>query len=1058
MTAPHPLTAILWAMSGSIPVTGQPRTGLSLRATFTRYIPGQTRRATPPIHNVALDLTAARHAVTLTGPVTFHMLTYPECTYSGSSAGIKHRKVGIEAEPSARPSPNEFTQSPSRELDLTGPNRRVPFTLPSHLAMAQPVPGFPDLHTPITSSPTNSDVNTFSSSFCAATIAARAAAADSSPPPSLTKSPPLAPLLQPSPLPSSPSSCRQRSKTIHTSDVQSSDASSLQVLLDGLDAPLPPVERRTQHPASLTPGPPSRPAGPHLSASFPLPAKFSIEGVSARLSPAIITRQPQHPILSLPPISPASTPANISSRLRSQSLRSVPALPKEGSEAVEPAEHDNAVLDEFDEEEDGVGDGGEDAEEEATEVEHPESASDDGESVSDPSSSETSRLGNLPAIDTSRLHFSFIDINTSDVIRRDDKTPKDHRMSDYFTSKLSEPASRTPLLNSRQLPSTWASAWATPVLPTSTPSPNVLAAASATSASRALPTPTTPLMNVRTSIYHQASRSMIDISEMLRRQLRTPEVAAKTPKSPLHDPSQEADTEAVGSEEPDTLLEPSLRRRLSMPTFGPSSAPPPYPEFRFGMHGPTVQPRDEEGCERLPQYTNGIYLRAIMPRKMEFSAPGVQARDRKWRRTLCVLEGTAFRVYKCRPTDSGKGLIGNLWEKTVGVGDIAISSTQTSDATKENERERERERERRRVKLDGADGVRSPSPMSSPTSTPTSPSSQTPSEPGFPPSPSSTRPRLLPSNFRRKNRVSSGGLSVSRNEFDTSSSFSALRPVATNSGSNSGPSSSPTTSTSARRRNQTTPSSVEAAMFMFDSPSRTFRTPRAKRRHLWVDDPAVPQPQEQDLLHAYALHNSESGLGSDYVKRRNVIRVRMEGEQFLLQARDVASVVDWIEGFQAAANISQDLDDRPMPKGPLFPRKFAFHAYVPSFPPIHVNATCSGVTRTTWSVPAELESSDSRPRIHAVAIPGVWSCQHRPAGRAVLRAIRTTIGRVERCGGRLDRVRATRRIMMAGAAARRAHGVYGLLNSISPPRGGRGGKKEKETGGVDDRQSGSTGD
>jgi len=104
-------------------------------------------------------------------------------------------------------------------------------------------------------------------------------------------------------------------------------------------------------------------------------------------------------------------------------------------------------------------------------------------------------------------------------------------------------------------------------------------------------------------------------------------------------------------------------------------------------------------------------------------------------------------------------------------------------------------------------------------------------------------------------------------------------------------------------------------------PQRAHRSHRAKRRHLWVDDPAVPHPQEQDLLYAYSLSNAESGLGSDYVKRRNVIRVRMEGQQFLLQARDVSSVVDWIEGFQAAANISQDLDERPMPKGPMFPRR-----------------------------------------------------------------------------------------------------------------------------------------
>ncbi|KAF8910809.1 hypothetical protein CPB85DRAFT_1167325, partial [Mucidula mucida] len=74
------------------------------------------------------------------------------------------------------------------------------------------------------------------------------------------------------------------------------------------------------------------------------------------------------------------------------------------------------------------------------------------------------------------------------------------------------------------------------------------------------------------------------------------------------------------------------------------------------------------------------------------------------------------------------------------------------------------------------------------------------------------------------------------------------------------------------------------------------------------------------LLHAYTLQHAESGLGNDYLKRKNVIRVRMEGEQFLLQAGDVKSVVEWIEGLHAAANVALDLDERPMPRGPLFPR------------------------------------------------------------------------------------------------------------------------------------------
>ncbi|KAK7685957.1 hypothetical protein QCA50_010767 [Cerrena zonata] len=44
----------------------------------------------------------------------------------------------------------------------------------------------------------------------------------------------------------------------------------------------------------------------------------------------------------------------------------------------------------------------------------------------------------------------------------------------------------------------------------------------------------------------------------------------------------------------------------------------------------------------------------------------------------------------------------------------------------------------------------------------------------------------------------------------------------------------------------------------------------------------------------------------------------MEGEQFLLQARDVAGVIDWIEAIQAATNIALDLDERPMPKDHFF--------------------------------------------------------------------------------------------------------------------------------------------
>jgi hypothetical protein len=830
----------------------------------------------------------------------------PASTRSGSSPEIGRRKAGmdIDAERNARllPFPNRFTQPASDEVFLAVPNRRAAAVIPcpllpsqSQLAMAKPVSSSPlsslDSHISTASSQMSQPgigLDTYSSSFCAGAIAAHAAVADTTfQPPLKTQIPATSSLPPISPPPTIFSYCQKSPQS--ASCVQTSDVSSLRVLSDGLDAPLPPVERPLRHPTCLIPGSPSlnQAAVSPRSASTPLPTKFSIEGVPARLSPAIITRQPQHPILSLPPISSTGSPVTDSRRLRIHSLRSVPALPMEGSEDLEHAEHHNATLDDLDEEQDGVFDDDEDAE-----PEHPDTASEDGESISSQPSSEPSHPSNLPAIDLSPLNLSFVGANINGTIRRDDKTPKDSRMRDYFTSKLAEPTSHSPMLSSPPFPAVSISTRTTPALPTSVPSPSVLSAAWAIPGPRALPTPTTPTLNMRPSMYHQASRSMCDMSEILKKSRHTSEVVVESPKSPLRNPVSEAGSPALDTEEPDTKLGPSLRRRLSMPTFGPSSAPPPYPQFRFGGRGPTIQPRDEEGHERLPHYTNDIYLRAVMPRKMEFSAPGVQARDRKWRRILCVLEGTAFRVYKCAPTVAGKGLIGNLWEKTVGVGDIAIAPPLASPFP-DKAKEREQEQDARQRKLGSADGMLVQSPIS-PTSSSTFPSPQPPDEPEAQSS-SSTRSRLLPSNFRRKNRNASDKSLTSPSEFGgTHHSFAS--------------DSSPGRAATLPAISSTSRLPSESSSPALGSP-RAPRTPRTKWRCLWVDDPTVPRPQEQDLLHSYALNNAESGLGSDYVKRRNVIRIRVEGQQFLLQARDVASVVDWIEVRHPAVRGSPDNAD-----------------------------------------------------------------------------------------------------------------------------------------------------
>jgi hypothetical protein len=82
----------------------------------------------------------------------------------------------------------------------------------------------------------------------------------------------------------------------------------------------------------------------------------------------------------------------------------------------------------------------------------------------------------------------------------------------------------------------------------------------------------------------------------------------------------------------------------------------------------------------------------------------------------------------------------------------------------------------------------------------------------------------------------------------------------------------------------------------------------------------ITKVTSRTLLRQYTLQKAESGVAVDYHKRPNVIRIRLEGEQFLLQTVNVEQVVEWIEGFQSAADISLDLDERIMPRGPIFPR------------------------------------------------------------------------------------------------------------------------------------------
>ncbi|GJN89302.1 hypothetical protein Rhopal_002282-T1 [Rhodotorula paludigena] len=250
-----------------------------------------------------------------------------------------------------------------------------------------------------------------------------------------------------------------------------------------------------------------------------------------------------------------------------------------------------------------------------------------------------------------------------------------------------------------------------------------------------------------------------------------------------------------------TTASPGNRLQRTRSMYELRDAPPAYNAFyRSAGTGPAqiIYPREEEGIEGLPPYSCAIHIEGFMPRKMEFTAPGVQARDRAWRRQYFVLHGTAIKIYRF---------------------DLRTHPIPGEDDWS-------------RVRADQIAG----------------------SAPGGP----------APLHFHE-------------GEYGVDASAPARKfPLSV-------------TDAKAKAKDRIITSATASA--------------------------------QNSLVRHYSLQNAESGLAADYIKRKHVVRVRAEGEQFLLQAKDDRGVIDLIEALQAATNVALDLDARPLPKFITLPRR-----------------------------------------------------------------------------------------------------------------------------------------
>ncbi|KAJ9100729.1 hypothetical protein QFC19_005468 [Naganishia cerealis] len=359
----------------------------------------------------------------------------------------------------------------------------------------------------------------------------------------------------------------------------------------------------------------------------------------------------------------------------------------------------------------------------------------------------------------------------------------------------------------------------------------------------------------------------------------TPGIGMTQPfKFPGAAESQHSSKQVVQNRQLQALGPSPMKRRRSMDDIReklPDYAPP-----AKGIFLP--RPREEEGREKLPEYFCHVHIEGYLPRKMEFTAPGVQARDRSWKRHYFVIHGTALSVYKH-----------DMHKIPLKSGDPhAIPEVDEADYDNLHVH---RPGELRRGSMASTAAAAMAERRNSPVPTNSSPNGSRRGSADATAS-TGTREGLVAAAAARRASISAGtSISTSATNGPDAKDH-ALFTSSSNASTSSG---GRRTSVSSSQPSHTTPTVGHA-------------------REIGVH---LPFHGSNSLIKQYTLQNAESGLAADYVKKRNVVRVRVEGEQFLLQTESAKDVVDWIEAFQAATNVSLDLDQRPMPKIITLPRR-----------------------------------------------------------------------------------------------------------------------------------------
>lgn len=78
---------------------------------------------------------------------------------------------------------------------------------------------------------------------------------------------------------------------------------------------------------------------------------------------------------------------------------------------------------------------------------------------------------------------------------------------------------------------------------------------------------------------------------------------------------------------------------------------------------------------------------------------------------------------------------------------------------------------------------------------------------------------------------------------------------------------------------------------------------------------------QKRLIRSYSLQYCKIGLASDYKKRSNVLRIRVESEQLLLNFHNVKDLIDWNLALNVGKDLALDLQERDLPRYRTVPRR-----------------------------------------------------------------------------------------------------------------------------------------